>query len=57
MPRLIVAITNKELRFIEAAPWGRVGNIMILLAKGVDREMKDRGKTQSRWWGLYRGDI
>ena len=27
---------------MEAALWGRVGNIIILLARGADQEMKDR---------------
>ena len=28
--------------FMEAALWGRAGNVMILLARGSDQEMKDR---------------
>ena len=27
---------------MEAAVWGRAGNVMILLARGADQEMKDR---------------
>lgn len=52
-PRMVTLFLNHGARInsrndqgrtslMEAALWGRAGNVMILLARGADQEMKDR---------------